>query len=84
MPALKITLPQDIYRIAHKRASAMGYKTIAEYVTALILAEAGEPIPKELEAHLLGALKSPAIKVTPEYWEEKKRKLAELHKPRET
>ncbi len=80
MPALKITLQQEIYRIAHKRASAKGYKTVADYVTALIIAEAGEPPPEGLEAHLLNALKTPSIEVTPELWDENKRKLAELHK----
>ncbi|HWE03397.1 MAG TPA: hypothetical protein VG326_13395 [Tepidisphaeraceae bacterium] len=53
MPALRITLPQEVYRVAHKRASSLGYKTVAEYVTAMILTEAGGPVPDELKIKLL-------------------------------
>jgi hypothetical protein len=79
MSALTITLPEDLQRMAHTRASSIGYKTVADYVGALILADAGEPISAELEEHLLKALKTPSIEVTPAYWQEQKRKLAALH-----
>ncbi|HWE93330.1 MAG TPA: hypothetical protein VG269_05090 [Tepidisphaeraceae bacterium] len=76
MPTATITVPDDIKRLADTRAAAAGYSTVGEYVEALILADAGQPIPPELEAHLLNALQSPAKEVTPGYWDEKRSKLS--------
>jgi len=70
-----IQIAPEVRRLADARAAA-GYPTVAEYVRALILADAGEPITPELESHLLSALKTPAKSVTPAYWDEKRAKLA--------
>jgi hypothetical protein len=72
MPALS----EHVKNIANARAAAAGYANVFQYIDALILADAGEPISPALEAHLLAALKSPPIEVTPEYWDDKRKNLS--------
>jgi hypothetical protein len=45
------------------------------------LPDAGQPLPPELEEHLLKALQSPAKEVTPGYWDEKRQNLSSGHTP---
>ena len=80
MAITTIRLPDDVKRIADDRAAESGYTDASAYVRALILADADQPISAELEEHLLRARKTPAIEVTPEFREEKYRKLDELHR----
>ena len=79
MTSVTINLPDDLKRIADTRAAAAGYANVGEYVGALILADASDPISPELEAHLLKALQTPAKEVSPDYWDAKREKLSDLH-----
>ena len=80
MATATIQLPEDIKRIADDRAVESGFADASEYVRALILADTEQPITPEMEEHLMNALKTPAIEVTPQLLAEKHRKLTELHR----
>ncbi|MDB5299173.1 MAG: hypothetical protein JWO87_836 [Phycisphaerales bacterium] len=75
MAKATITISDEINRLAETRAAAAGYSSVGEYVEALILADAGQSILPELEAHLVSALQSPVKEITPGYWDEKRRGL---------
>lgn len=72
-----IALSEQVTRIAGARAAAAGFSNLSQYIDALILADAGEPISQEVESHLLAAKKTPIIEVTPGYWDEKRHKLSQ-------
>jgi len=74
-----ITLPEHIKQLADARIATRGYSSLDEYVQALILADSAEPIPPELETHLLRALQTPAIELTDADWDEKRRRLTQRH-----
>jgi hypothetical protein len=74
-----IAISEEIKRLADTRAAAAGYASVGDYVGALILADAGEPISPELESHLLVALNTPARKVTAEFWDRKRSRLGGEH-----
>ena len=75
MSTATIQLPTEIERLAVARAAAAGHANVSEYVRALILADAAEPISSALESHLLAALETPARTMTPADWNEKRRAL---------
>jgi len=80
MTTATITLPVDIKRMAETRAAAAGFEDADEYVAALILAGAGEPVSEELEAHLLKALQKPGRLMSSADWDAKRRRLEQLHR----
>ena len=71
-----IAIPEEIKRLADTRAAAAGYASVGDYVGALILADAGEPVSPELEAHLLASLDTTARQVTAEFWDRKRAQLS--------
>ena len=61
-----------------ERVSEGGYSSVSEYVRDLIRADQKRKAEERIDALLLEGLDSgPPLPVTPEYWEEKKRKLTE-------
>jgi Arc/MetJ-type ribon-helix-helix transcriptional regulator len=90
---MTITLPDSMVAEAQAKAKAAGFRSVDDYIAYLIVAdepESGEPdyppgppeiTPRnraELEAMLEAGMNSgPPIRVTPEFWEERRRVLAE-------
>ena len=84
---MTITLPDELKDELERKAHAAGFTTVADYVCWLVQqpedadaeltpADLGYANQDELEAKLLASLASPAIPVTPEFWEELNKKVA--------
>lgn len=78
METMNIALPDSMKHFVQDRVSEGGYSSVSEYVRELIRADQRRKTEERVDALLLEGLDSgPPIPVTPEYWEEKKRKLTE-------
>lgn len=78
METMNIALPESLKTFVQERVADGGYSSVSEYVRELIRADQKQRLEARIDALLLEGLKSGApIEVTPEYWEAKKRKLAE-------
>ena len=75
----KYALPDSMKHFVQDRVSEGGYKPdVSEYVRELIRADQRRKSEERIDALLLEGLDSgPPLAVTPEYWEEKKRRLTE-------
>jgi antitoxin ParD1/3/4 len=78
METMNIALPDSMKHFVQDRVSEGGYSSVSEYVRELIRTDQRRKTEERVDALLLEGLDSgPPIPVTPEYWEEKKRKLTE-------
>lgn len=78
MDTMNIALPESMKHFVQERVSAGGYSSVSEYVRELIRADQRRKVEERIDALLLEGLDSgEPIPVTPQYWEEKKRKLTE-------
>ncbi len=78
MDTMNIALPESMKQFVQERVSAGGYSSVSEYMRELIRADQKRKVEERIDALLLEGLDSgEPIPVTPEYWEEKKRKLTE-------
>jgi antitoxin ParD1/3/4 len=78
MDTMNIALPESMKHFVQERVSEGGYSSASEYVRELIRADQKRKAEERIDALLLEGLDSgQPIPVTPEYWEEKKRKLTE-------
>jgi antitoxin ParD1/3/4 len=78
METMNIALPDAMKHFVHARVAEGGYSSVSEYVRELIRADQRRKAEERIDALLLDGLDSgPPIPVTPEYWEQKKRKLTE-------
>jgi antitoxin ParD1/3/4 len=78
METMNIALPESMKHFVQERVTAGGYSSVSEYVRELIRADQKRKIEERIDTLLLEGLASgEPIPVTPEYWEEKKRKLTE-------
>ena len=78
METMNIALPESMKHFVQERVSEAGYSSASEYVRELIRADQKRRVAERIDALLLEGLDSgPPIPVTPEYWEEKKRRLTE-------
>jgi antitoxin ParD1/3/4 len=78
METMNIALPETMKHYVQERVNEGGYSSVSEYVRDLIRADQKRKAEERIDALLLEGLESgPPIPVTPEYWEEKKRKLTE-------
>ncbi len=78
METMNIALPQAMKHFVQDRVSEGGYSSVSEYVRDLIRTDQRRKAEERIDALLLEGLDSgPPIPVTPEYWEEKKRRLTE-------
>lgn len=84
---MTITLPDELKDGLERKAHAAGFDTASDYVCWLVQQpeitdpewtpqDLGYASEAELEAHLLAALASPAIPVTPEFWTELRKEVA--------
>ena len=78
MDTMNIALPELMKAFVQERVAEGGYSSASEYVRDLIRADQKRRAEERIDAFLLEGLDSgQPIPVTPEYWEEKKRKLTE-------
>ena len=78
MDTMNIPLPESMKHYVQARVSEGGYSSASEYVRELIRADQKRKTEERIDALLRDGLNSgEPIPVTPEYWEEKKRKLTE-------
>jgi antitoxin ParD1/3/4 len=78
MDTMNIALPESMKQYVQERVREGGYSSVSEYIRELIRADQKRKAEERIDAFLLeGSDSGPPIPVTPEYWEEKKRKLTE-------
>ncbi|WP_337173346.1 type II toxin-antitoxin system ParD family antitoxin [Paludisphaera sp.] len=78
METMNVALPESMKSFVQERVSEGGYSSVSEYVRDLIRADQKRRVEERVDALLLDGLNSgPPIEVTPEYWEDKKRRLVE-------
>lgn len=78
METMNVALPESMKTFVQERVSEGGYSSVSEYVRDLIRADQKRRAEERIDALLLEGLNSgEPIEVTPEYWEQKKRTLAE-------
>ena len=75
---MNIALPESMKSFVQERVCAGGYSSVSEYVRELIRADQKRWTEERIDSLLLEGIQSgQPIEVTPEYWETKKRRLAE-------
>ena len=80
METMNIALPAPMKSFVQERVSEGGYSSVSEYVRELIRADQKRRAEERIDALLLEGVNSgDPVTVTPEYWEEKKRRLVERH-----
>lgn len=80
MASLNISLPQSLKDYVEDRVSVGGYSTPSEYLRELLRQDQKQRTEDKLEMLLLEGLESgDAIEITPAYWENKRKRLMELH-----
>jgi antitoxin ParD1/3/4 len=78
MDTMNIALPESMKHFVQERVAQGGYSSVSEYVRELIRADQKRRVDERIDALLLEGLDSgQPISVSPEYWEEKKRRLTE-------
>ncbi|APW64304.1 type II toxin-antitoxin system ParD family antitoxin [Paludisphaera borealis] len=78
METMNIALPEAMKHFVQERVSEGGYSSVSEYVRELIRTDQKRKAEERIDALLLEGLDSGTpIAVTPEYWEAKKKRLAE-------
>jgi antitoxin ParD1/3/4 len=75
---MNIALPEMLKTFVHDQVAAKGYTSASEYVRELIRAAQEKAMWDEIEQLVLEGLHSgPSLEITPEYWQDKRRKLRE-------
>ena len=78
MDTMNIALPESMKHFVQEQVNEGGYSSVSEYVRDLIRNAQKRKQEERIDALLLEGLGSgEAIPITPEFWEEKKRKVAE-------
>jgi antitoxin ParD1/3/4 len=78
METMNIALPESMKHFVQERVTAGGYSSVSEYIRELIRADQKRNAQERIDTLLLDGLDSgKPVAVTPEYWEEKKRRLSE-------
>lgn len=78
METMNIALPKAMKAFVQEQVAGGGYSSVSEYVRDLIRADQRRRAEEKIDALLLeGIASGTPVEVTPEYWESKKRKLAE-------
>jgi antitoxin ParD1/3/4 len=78
MTTMNISLPAAMRKFVEKQVSEEGYSTASEYIRTLVREEQKRKAKEKLESLILEGLNSgESIEVTPEYWEEIRRRLQE-------
>ena len=78
MASLNISLPQSLKDYVEDRVSVGGYSTPSEYLRELLRQDQKQRTEDKLETLLLEGLESgEPIEITPEFWENKRKRLVE-------
>jgi antitoxin ParD1/3/4 len=78
METMNIALPDSMKHFVQERVVEGGYSSVSEYVRELIRTDQKRKVEERIDALLLEGLGSgEPVRVTNEYWDEKKRKLTE-------
>ena len=78
MASMNISLPQSLKDYVEDRVSVGGYSTPSEYLRELLRQDQKQRTEDKLETLLLEGLESgEPIEITPEYWENKRKRLVE-------
>jgi antitoxin ParD1/3/4 len=78
MDTMNIALPESMKGYVQARVSEGGYGSVSEYIRELIRADQRRKAEERIDALLIEGLDSgEPIAITPEYWEAKRRRLAE-------
>ena len=78
METMNVALPESMKHFVQERVSEGGYSSVSEYIRDLIRADQKRNAHERIDTLLLEGLDSgKPLAVTPEYWEEKKRRLNE-------
>ncbi len=78
METINIALPESIKHFVQQQVTEGGYSSVSEHVRALIHADQKRKATERIDNVLLQGLASgEPISVTPEYWDQKKRRLTE-------
>jgi len=78
MDAMNIALPESMKKFVKERIAEGGYSSVSKYVRELMRSDQKRKVDGLIDALLLEGLDcGQPISVTPEYWEEKKRRLTE-------
>lgn len=81
LTSLNISLPRSLKDYVEGRVKEGSFSTPSEYMRALLREDLKRNAREKLEAALLEGLGSgEAIEATPDYWERKRRQLAERQK----
>ena len=80
MASMNISLPQSLKDYVEDRVSVGGYSTPSEYLRELLRQDQKQRTEDKLETLLLEGLESgEPIEITPEFWENKRKRLVERH-----
>jgi antitoxin ParD1/3/4 len=78
METMNIALSESMKHFVQEQVNQRGYSSVSEYMRELIRADQKRKADERIDTLLLEGLGSgKPIPVTPEYWEEKKRRLTE-------
>ena len=78
METMNIALPESMKHFVQERVTEGGYSSVSEYMRELIRTDQKRKVEELIDTVLLEGLDSgQPIPVTPEFWEEKKRRLTE-------
>jgi antitoxin ParD1/3/4 len=78
METMNIALPESMKHFVQERVTEGGYSSASEYMRELIRADQKRKVEERIDTLLLEGLDSgQPIPVTPEFWEEKMRRLTE-------
>ncbi|QEH35669.1 Antitoxin ParD4 [Aquisphaera giovannonii] len=78
METMNVALPEPMKQYVQDRVSEGGYSSVSEYIRELIRNDQRRNVESRVDALLLSGLDSgEPVTITPEYWEEKKRRLVE-------
>lgn len=78
MDTMNIALPESMKQFVQNQVTQGGYSSVSEYVRELIRTDQKRKAEERIDTLLLEGLDSgEPLAVTPEYWEEKKRRLTE-------
>jgi antitoxin ParD1/3/4 len=78
METMNIALPESMKQFVQERVLEGGYSSVSEYIRGLIRMDQRRRVEERIDALLLEGMDSDdPISITPEYWEEKKRRLTE-------
>ena len=83
MASLNISLPQSMKDFVEIQVQESGYSTPSEYIRALVREDQKRRIEEKLELMLVEGIESgDPIPVTPEFWEQRRKRIIERYKAR--